>query len=71
VFKERNAPRLSKVDFSIREGTVIPRSVRVVDIPDVIVEIHPEWRRYKYFIVNEELVIVDPATLRIVAVIAV
>jgi hypothetical protein len=69
VFKERNAPRVGKVDFSIKEGTVIPRTVRVVEIPDVIVEIHPEWRTYKYFIVNEELVVVDPATLRIVAVI--
>jgi hypothetical protein len=69
VFKERNAPRVGKVDFSIREGTIIPRSVHVVEVPDVIVEVHPEWRSYKYFIVNEELVIVDPATLRIVAVI--
>jgi hypothetical protein len=69
VFKERNAPRVGKVDFSIREGTVIPRTVRVVEIPDVIVEIHPEWRGYKYFLVNEELVVVDPGTLRIVAII--
>jgi hypothetical protein len=69
VLKEKNAPRVSKVDFSIREGTVVPRTVRVVEIPDVIVEIHPEWRGYKYFLVNEELVVVDPATLRIVAVI--
>src|SRR5260370_10749458 len=69
VFKERNAPRVSKVDFSIREGIVVPRSVRVVEVPDVIIEVHPQWRGYKYFIVNEELVIVDPATLRIVAII--
>jgi Protein of unknown function (DUF1236) len=69
VFKEKNAPRVGKADFSIREGTVIPRTVRVVEIPDVIVEVHPEWRGYKYFLVNEELVVVDPDTLRIVAVI--
>jgi hypothetical protein len=69
VFKERNAPRVGKVDFQIREGTVVPRTVHVVEVPDVIVEVHPEWRGFKYFIVNEELVIVDPATLRIVAVI--
>ena len=69
MFKERNAPRVSRVEFSIKEGSVIPRTVRVVEIPDVIVEIHPEWRGYRYFIVNEELVIVDPSTLRIVAVI--
>jgi hypothetical protein len=41
----------------------------VVEIPDVIVEVHPEWRGYQYFLVNEELVVVDPDTRRIVAVI--
>jgi Protein of unknown function (DUF1236) len=69
VFKSNNAPRLSKVDFSLREGTVVPRTVRIVEVPDVIVEIHPEWRGYKYFIVNDELIIVESDTLRIVAVI--
>jgi hypothetical protein len=68
VFKERNAPRVSKVDFSIREGTIIPRTVHVVEVPDVIVQIHPEWRGYKYFIVDNELIIVESDTLRIVAV---
>ncbi len=71
VFKEKDAPRVGKVDFSLNEGTVIPRSVKIVEIPQVIVAIHPEWQRYKYFIVNEELVIVEPETLRIVAIIEV
>jgi len=35
----------------------------------VIIDIHPEWRGYKYFIVNDEIVIVEPSSLRIVAVI--
>ncbi len=71
VFKGSNAPRVGKVDFAVRAGTVVPKTVRIVEIPEVIVDIHPEWRGYKYFIVNEELVIVEPDTLRIVAVIAV
>jgi hypothetical protein len=60
---------MNNVTFSIREGTVIPRTVRVAEIPDVIVEVHPEWRGYRYFIVNNELIIVEPDTLRIVAVV--
>jgi Protein of unknown function (DUF1236) len=71
VFKEKDAPRVGKVDFSLKEGTVIPRTVKIVEIPQVIIDIHPEWRRYRYFIVNEELVIVEPDTLRIVAIIEV
>jgi Protein of unknown function (DUF1236) len=69
VLKEKNAPRVSKVDFSLNVGTAVPRTVRVIEIPEVIVDIHPEWRGYRYFIVNEELVIVEPDTLKIVAII--
>jgi DNA mismatch repair ATPase MutL len=71
VFKERNAPRVSKVNFAINVGTVVPRTVHIIEVPEVIVDIHPEWRGFRYFIVNEEIVIVEPDTLRIVAVIAV
>jgi hypothetical protein len=69
VFKESNAPRVSKVDFSLNVGTVVPRTVRVVEVPDVIVQVHPQWRGYRYFIVNEQLVIVEPNTLKIVAIV--
>jgi Protein of unknown function (DUF1236) len=69
VFKESSAPRVSSVNFSITEGTVVPRTVHIIEVPDVIVQIHPEWRGYRYFIVKEELVIVEPDTLRIVAII--
>jgi hypothetical protein len=69
VFKSSNAPRVSNVNFSLNVGTPVPRTVHVVDVPEVIVEVHPEWRGYRYFIVNDELVIVEPDTLRIVAII--
>jgi Protein of unknown function (DUF1236) len=71
VFKEKNAPRVSNVTFSLNVGTVVPRTVHIVEVPDVIVTVHPEWRGYRYFIVNEEIVVVEPDTLRIVAVIEV
>jgi hypothetical protein len=58
VFKERNAPRVSKVNFAINVGTVVPRTVHIIEVPEVIVDIHPEWRGFRYFIVNEEIVIV-------------
>ena len=69
VFKEKNAPRVSKVDFSLNVGTVVPRTVHIVEVPDVIVTVHPEWRGFRYFIVNDEIVVVEPDTLKIVAVI--
>jgi hypothetical protein len=60
------------VNFSITVGTAVPRSVRVVELPPVLVEYHPEWRGrgYLYFIVNDEIIVVD-RNYRIVAVLEV
>jgi hypothetical protein len=67
--KERSAPRVDRVDFSLSVGTAVPRSVRFVPVPSTIVEIEPSWRGYDYFMVGDQIVIVDPRSLEIVAVI--
>jgi hypothetical protein len=62
----------SKINFTLNVGTVVPRSsVHFVAVPATLIEIYPAWRGYDYFVVGDEIVIVDPRTLRIVAVIAV
>ena len=66
-----SAPRVTNVNFSINVGTVVPRTVRVVAVPPTLVEIHPEWRGYIYFVHDDEIIIVEPGTLRIVAVLSV
>jgi hypothetical protein len=62
-----NAPRATNVNFSVSVGTVVPTSVRVVAVPTVIVDIHPEWRGYMYFVVDDQIIIVDRGH-RIIAV---
>jgi hypothetical protein len=49
----------------------VPRtgSVRFAALPSTIVEIEPEWRGYEYFLVGDRIVIVDPRSMEIVAVI--
>ena len=64
-----NAPRVTNVNFSINVGTVVPRTVRVVAVPAPLIEIHPAWRGYMYFVHGDDIIIVEPGTLRIVAVI--
>jgi uncharacterized protein DUF1236 len=54
-----NVPRATNVNFSVSVGTVVPTSVRVVAVPTVIVDIHPEWRGYMYFVVGDQIIIVD------------
>src|ERR1043165_6077369 len=66
-----SAPRVSTVNFDVKVGTVVPRSVRVVPVPATIVEIEPQWRGYMYFVYRDEIIIVEPNSLRIVAVLLV
>jgi hypothetical protein len=72
VLQGSNAPRVNNVNFSLNVGTVVPRDrVKVVAVPATLVEIHPAWRGYMYFIVGERIIIVEPDGYTIVAVLVV
>jgi uncharacterized protein DUF1236 len=66
--KERSAPRVDRVDFDLSVGTAVPRSVRFVAVPSTIIAIEPSWRGYDYFMVGDQVVIVDPRSMEIVAI---
>jgi hypothetical protein len=72
ILRQHNAPRAARADFDIRVGGRIPRDrLRFVDLeplPTTIVDIEPEWQGYLYFLVGDEIVVVDPDSLEIVAV---
>jgi hypothetical protein len=57
------------VDFALRRGVRVPRTVEFFDLPEDIVSIVPAFRSYKYFLVGDEIVVVDPVTYEIVDVI--
>jgi hypothetical protein len=57
------------VNFDISVGTRVPRSVHFVTLPGEIVRIVPQYRGFDYFLIEDEIVIVDPHTLEIVAII--
>lgn len=63
--------RIDHADFALSVGTRIPRSERVYELPPDLISIVPEYRGFKYILVRDELVILDPVTLEIVAVIPV
>ena len=75
-----------KFNFSVSIGTRVPRSVQFVTLPDEIVRIVPQYRGFDYFVISyrskdfaapdylfvkDQLVIIDPQTLEIVAIIPV
>ena len=66
-----NAPRATNINFQVNVGTVVPSTVRVVEVPATIIKIHPQWKGYRYFVYNDEIIIVEPRTLKIVAVLEV
>lgn len=66
-----SAPRVDSVNFAVNVGTVVPSSVRVVEVPSAIVKIRPAWKGYRYFVYHDDIIIVEPRTLKIVAVLEV
>jgi hypothetical protein len=72
ILQSGNVPRVSRseVNINISVGTVVPRSVRLVSIPETIVRIRPAWRGFLYFVVEDEIIVVEPGSLKIVAVIS-
>jgi len=65
---ERNAPRVNEVDFDLAVGRPVPRTVHFVPVPQAIFAIEPVWRGYDYFIVGDQIVIVNPRSMEIVAI---
>ena len=71
ILKERNVNRVASVNFSVNIGTRVPRSVRLAVLPASVITIVPEYRSYRYFVVDDQICIVEPATYEIVEVIRV
>jgi len=75
-----------ELNFNVAIGSPVPRSVHLLTLPDEIVRIVPQYRGFDYFVISyrtkdpggadyffvrDELVIIDPKTLEIVAIIPV
>ena len=72
VINARGAPRVGHVDFDVRVGTAIPRDrIHIVPVPETLVQIDPAWSGFLYFVYEDEVVIVDPSDMQIVAILPV
>jgi hypothetical protein len=68
IVRERVQPAQPTVEYRI--GTRIPESAQLYAVPqDVAVEV-PAVSQYKYMMVNNRVVLVDPATSEVVAELA-
>jgi hypothetical protein len=57
-----------KLDISLNVGTRVPPSVHYYPLPREVIVIYPEWRGYDYILVGDQVVILDPRTHEIVAI---
>jgi hypothetical protein len=58
----------TSLNVSVRVGTRIPDSVRFHPLPVQVIDVYPEWRGYNYLLVGDQIVVIDPATHEIVAI---
>jgi hypothetical protein len=68
AIRGQNVKPVTNVNFAISVGTRVPRTVTFHPLPTELVTIYPAWQGYEYFLVGEEIIVVNPRTLEIVAV---
>ena len=69
VIREEHVAPVNNASFSVSVGTRIPRAgIELHALPSRVVTIYPEWRSYRYVLVRDEIVIIDPNTYEIIAV---
>ena len=67
--RQANVQPVRNVNFSVSVGTAVPASVRLYPVTPVIVEVYPQYRGYSFVLVEDEIVIIEPRTKKIVTVI--
>jgi hypothetical protein len=68
IVRDRNVARVNSANFSVSVGARVPRDVHVSVLPPEVVTIVPEYRGFEYVLVGDQLLIIDPNTLEIVAI---
>jgi hypothetical protein len=63
-----NVRPLTNVNFSLSVGTAVPRDIRLQPLPPDVVQVVPQYRGYNFFVVRDEIVIVEPSSYQIVTV---
>jgi hypothetical protein len=68
VIREQRVQPETNINFNISVGTHVPKTVRFHPLPSEIITVYPDWRGYEFFIVRDQIIVVDPRRLVIVAV---
>ena len=60
---------MTNLNITPAPGAALPQGVQFVPLPAKIVNMEPAWAGLAFFLFHEEIVLVDPRTRHIVAII--
>ena len=58
----------ARLNVTVSVGTRVPDSVHFYPLPVEVFVIYPEWRGYDYILVGDQILVIDPRTHQIVAI---
>jgi hypothetical protein len=68
IIKDRNVARVNNANFRVAVGTAVPHDVHVAVLPPDVVRVVPQYKGFEYIVVRDQLLIIDPDTMKIVAI---
>uniref|UniRef100_UPI00131CEAC0 DUF1236 domain-containing protein n=1 Tax=Beijerinckia sp. L45 TaxID=1641855 RepID=UPI00131CEAC0 len=69
AIRSHHVEAIHGADFAVRAGTIIPDHYHFYPLPPELIEIVPEYEGYDYILVDNEIIILEPGTRRIVDII--
>jgi hypothetical protein len=69
IARQTDAPKVQKAPFEMMIGTAVPRQVPLKDIPPEITQVMNGYNGDQYLLVQNEMVIVDHGSHRVVAIV--
>jgi hypothetical protein len=69
AIRDHHVEAIHHADFALHAGTIIPDHYHFYPLPPELIEIVPEYRGYDYILVDDEIIILEPGTRRIVDII--
>jgi len=69
MVRRMNVQPLPRSRISVSVGARVPRSIQLHSIPREVLAIYPQFRSYRFVLVEDEIVVVDPRTYTIVTVV--
>jgi hypothetical protein len=70
IIRGRKTPSV-QLNVSVSVGTRVPTNVHLYPLPVEVFAVYPEWRGYDYVMVGDDILVIDPRSHEIVAVIGV